>query len=294
HRFFPLFWEGSRERVDADGRWIAVEDHFFLFPFYGFERTTTRVHHYLLFPLFHLQKSSQSLSAEFWPLVFYRDRPGLQALRFWPLHASESGEDAGDFWVSKYLFLSKFFRNERETSYRLDPFLFRTRVTPDEFEIAGLFEALAYETSPTETSFRAIPFAFGKATEDSAITAVIPLHYRKDHGTKPIDYYSPWRLFFLTSSLKGAGGERHFSVFTKLFDITDNPERPDYLEIRFLHQLFFYYRSETAKQVEFNPFFQYYRDDTEQRTVFSIFFSLYRQETVRGQTRRTLFFFIPF
>jgi len=60
----------------------------------------------VLFPFFHLLDGIDSLRFELWPLDVYRDEPNLGALRLWPLHADESKVSAGDFWVSRYLFLS--------------------------------------------------------------------------------------------------------------------------------------------------------------------------------------------
>ena len=295
HRLFPVFWVGSRERLDREGEWHRESDHFFLFPFFGYARRETRADYHALYPIFHLGRSPESLSAEVWPFFFYRDQPALQATRFWPLHANESGETAGDFWVSRYLFLSKLFLEDDGFEYRFDPFLFRYGSGPDRFGMGGLFELLAYDRTEESVSFRAIPFVFGYSNPESAATAVIPLHYRRDFGDEAIDRWDFPRFFFLTNSARGKGGERHFSLLTKLLEYTYSTERPDFYEFRLLHRLVLHYRSETASQVEWNPFFQYYRDDSTGESTFSILGYLYRSETdARGQTRRTILNFIPF
>lgn len=294
HRFFPLFWAGSSERLEND-EWNVYARHWFLFPLFGYERRERRIDYNALYPFFHLQSTPESFNIELWPILFYRENPAIGALRLWPFHAHEHGETAGDFWVSKYLFFSKWFERRDSFDYRLDPFLFRYHRSVDEFGIGGLFEAFAWDRSPDSSSFRMIPFVFGYASKDSATTAVIPFHYQHDFGDEPVDFWHWPRFFFLTNLLEGGRGERRFGVFANLFDYTWDVTRPDYSELRILHRVVFNYHSETAQQFEINPLFQYYRNDVEGVRSLSILFSLYRQETTRdGETRRTLFYFIPF
>lgn len=294
HRVFPFFWTGVEERLSAGGEWLPQSQHFYLLPLYGFETRGTRTDYYALYPLVNVQETTDSFNFTFWPIFFYRKNPALEAVRLWPFHVSESGEGAGDFWVSRYLFVSKLFLGQERTSYRLEPFLFRFSSGPDEFGIAGPLDLFAYDRTPEERSFRVIPVAFGHADAESASTAVIPFYFHQDFGGQDIDYLLPWRFFFLASSLRGGGGERHFSVLTKLFEHTDNVNRPEYHETRFLDRVFRDSQTETTRRVELNPIFQYWRDDSEERSEFSILMILYRQETVRGQTRRWLFYLIPF
>lgn len=294
HRVFPIYWQGATERVDDEGNWQPESSHLFVFPLFGMEARTTRRDWHLLYPFIHWQTSTEAFAAELWPLFFYRRNPGLHAVRFWPFHAHETGETSEDFWVPKYLFLSKYLERAESFQYRLDPFLIRVESGPGRFGIGALFEALAWDRSPEGISYRFLPISFGYSGDDSALSAVIPVHYREENRVGPIDYWSPWRFFFLTSFLEGADGERHFSVLTKLYDYTYNPERPQYREHRFLHRLVFSYRSESASQFEINPFWQYYRDDVEDLTVFSIPILTYREETHQGRTRRSLLFFIEF
>ena len=104
----------------------------------------------------------------------------------------------------------------------------------------------------------------------------------------------PWRFLFLTHSLRGASGERHFGVLWKLFEHTDNPNRPKYEEVKFLERVFFKRETETSSQLELNPFFATYHDETHDETEYSIFLSLYRYHRIRGKTTHTIFFFIHF
>ncbi|HLU47594.1 MAG TPA: hypothetical protein VK116_05905, partial [Planctomycetota bacterium] len=262
YRIFPIFWAGDHERLD-EGEWVSQRRYFYLFPLWGYQREERRTDYSILYPLFQLQIAPERFDIDLWPIVFYRERPALNALRLWPLHAHETGEAAGDFWVSRYLFLSKWFKRHNEREYRLDPFLFRYHRDEESFGIGGLFEALAYDRSPDRTSFRIIPFVFGHASKLSATTAVIPFHYNHDFGEHEIDFWHWPRFFFLTSRLSSETGERRFGFFANLFDYTWNERRPEYSEFRILHRFVFDYHSESARQFEINPLFQYYRDDIE-------------------------------
>jgi hypothetical protein len=294
NHLFPVYWRGGTERRSATGEWRSERRHFYLLPLYGFEEKGHRRDQYFLFPLMHVRTSRESIHFELWPVFFYRDEPGIGSVKLWPLHADESGPTAGEFWVSRFLFLSKRFDRPDSWKYRFDPFIFRASEGPDSFGIAGLFELFAYNRRGDSSSYRAIPLLFGSSRGDSSSMGVIPFHYRRDFGKEEIDYMVPWRFFFLTHWLRGASGERHFGVLWKLFEHTDNPNRPDFHEVKFLERVFFKRSTETSSQLELNPFFATYRDETRDETEYSILLSLYRYRKVRGQTTHTIFFFLHF
>jgi hypothetical protein len=248
----------------------------------------------VLFPFFHLLDGLDSLRFELWPLLFYRDEPNLLALRLWPLHADESKVSAGDFWVSKYLFLSKRFVKEDAWSYRLDPFIFRISGGPDESSIGGLFELMAYSRKGQESSFRILPLAFGSAGEKGSNLGIVPLYYQRDFGPEEIDYLLPWRFTSIFHHLEGQSGERHTGVLWKLFQYTDNPNRPEYHEISLLHRFLFHRRTETSREFQFNLLFSYYRNDVDDETQYSYFFYIYSWKSVRGQATHKLFGFLEF
>jgi hypothetical protein len=175
--------------------------------------------------------------------------------------------------------------------YRLDPFLFRFSEGPDTVSWGALFETIAYRREGTASSYRVIPLVFGYTQDETSATGIIPFHYRRNFGKEEIDYGIPWRFLFLTHTLQGASGERHFGVLWKLFGHTDNPNRPEYLEVRFLERLFFRRRTETSSQLEVNPLFSYYRDETGDESRLSILFDLYGyRRTAAGTEYRVLFF----
>jgi hypothetical protein len=271
------------------------KSHFFLFPLYGHVMRKTHTDYFLPFPLFHLRTSLDALRFEFWPVFFWRDEPALFAIRLWPLHADESRVNAGDFWVSRYLFLSKRFETDDEFRYRLDPFLFRVSSGPkDAFGIGGLFELLAYDTDGTDYSLRLIPFVFGGSEGKSSSFAAIPFHYRKHYGEKEINYGNIWRYVFLSHHLEGSDGERHDGVLWKLYESTDNPNRPEYSELGILYRLFFHRTTETSSTLMVNPFYSYYRNETDDETQYSFLLSLYNYRSVGNWTTHTLFYFIRF
>ena len=123
YRFFPFFWMGGRDRLNATGEWVPLEKHFYLLPFYGYEARTTKVDHHFLYPLIHLQWATESFSMEVWPIAFYSDNPTLHNWSVWPLHSNEAGEAAESNWLRDLMFLSKYSDSPSETTYRLDPFL---------------------------------------------------------------------------------------------------------------------------------------------------------------------------
>jgi hypothetical protein len=294
NHLFPVFWQGSTERRSAAGEWRSERSHFYLLPFYGYEEKSHRKDQYFLFPLIHVRTSREAVDFELWPAFFYKSEPGFKSVKLWPLHADESGATAGEFWFSRFLFLSKRFDRPDSWRYRLDPFLFRVAEGPDSFRIGGLFELFAYERTGDASSYRAIPLLFGTSKGESSSMGLIPFHYRRDFGKEEIDYAVPWRFLFLTNWLKGASGERHFGVLWKLFEHTDNPNRPQYHEVKVLERLFFKRETETSSQLELNPLFTYSRDETRDETEFSIFLSLYSYQQIHGHTTHTFFFFLHF
>ncbi|HVR74396.1 MAG TPA: hypothetical protein VMT52_08700, partial [Planctomycetota bacterium] len=112
--FFPFFWQGGTEKKTASGVKQFESSHFFLLPFFGYDRRSTRTDYYALFPLIHVQAAKDAFRFEVWPSIIYRDEPSLFAARLWPLHAEEHRLRAGEFWVSRYLFLSKHFETAEQ------------------------------------------------------------------------------------------------------------------------------------------------------------------------------------
>ena len=291
---FPIYWQGSEARTGPDGETFFDDLYFFIFPLFGFHSKPTRTDFYALFPLFHLQKSNDASRWELFPSLYYRDEPNLGAFRLWPLHAHESGVSAGNFWVSRYLFLSKYFAPPDSFSYRLDPSIFRVSSGPDSFGIGGLLELFAYDREGPNSSYRIFPLVFGSSEGTGSTLSFIPFYYGKHFGKQDIDYATPWRFLFLTNSLEGASGERSTGVLWKLFQYTDNPHKSDYHQVDALYGLFLDRKTETSHSFQVNPLFSYFRDEQEDRTDYSFLLSLYQQSTVRGQVKRTLFYFINF
>jgi len=291
---FPIYWQGSETRTGPDGDRFYDELYFFIFPLFGFHSKPTRTDFYVLFPFFHLQRSTDALRWELFPSLFYRDEPNLGAFRLWPFHSQESGVSAGDFWVSRYLFLSKYFGPPDSFSYRLDPFIFRVSSGPDSFGIGGLLELFAYDREGPNSSYRIIPLVFGSSEGTGSTLSIIPFYYGKDFGKQDIDYSTIWRFLFLTNRLEGANGERNTGVLWKLFQYTDNPGRSDYHETVGLYGLFLDRQTETSQSFQINPLFSYFRDEREDETTYGFLLSLYQQRNVRGQVKHTLFYFIDF
>ncbi len=299
NRFFPFYWQGSTERLqegdgDAESRWQTDRSHFFLFPLFGYSSRSTRTDYHVVFPLFHLQDSQDALRFEVWPSIFYRDEPSLFGLRLWPLHADETGEVAGEFWVSRYLFFSKRFVSTDGVSYRFDPFLFRYGSGPESFGIGALFEMMAYDRDGSDWSFHALPFAFGSRDGDQATWGMIPLYYSQDFGANVIDHAVPWRFFFPVNHLYNAAGEHHTSILWFLYDQTTNPTRPDYHERSVLKGLFLDRSTETSRQFSIQPFYSYFRDDATDETDVWYFLYFYRYHKEHGEEKRRIFWFIPF
>ena len=212
-------------------------------------------------------------------------------MRLWPLHSNEVGESAGEWWVSKYLFISKLAVRRDLASYRLDPFLFWWEKTPEQTSSGGLLGLAAYRRTRTdagvEESWRALPLAYGYTRPSESGSGLFPLHYARDFGEKAIDYLVPWRFFFITNRLRGAG-ERHVDLLWKLAEYTDRPGKT-YHDFRILQELVVDRRTETSREVAVSPLFRWFRDDAERRLDFSVLFSLYRYREVQGLPSHTLF-----
>ncbi len=293
YRFFPIYWQGIRERETGE-EWELDRKHFFLFPLFGHFTRSTRTDYYVAFPLLHLQDSPDALRFELWPTLFYRNEPSLLAFRLFPFHTDETGELAGDFWVSRYLFLSKRFVSAERSSYRLEPFIFRLSGGEDEFGIAGLFEAFAYDRKGEDWSFHAVPVAFGYRKAEASAWGIIPLFYYEHFGKEPLDYATPWRFFFPVNRLQGGDGERYTSILGFLFDYTDNPTRPEFHESKVLLGLYFNRRTETSRQLWIHPFVTYNREDDEDKEQWGFLFNMYTHKTSKGKSENTLFWFIKF
>ena len=293
-RVFPIFWQGSRERQTAVGEWQPEEKHLFVLPIFGSHTRSTRSDYYVLFPFFHLLSSEEALNWELWPMVFRRSEPGLRAFRVWPLHADESGESAGDFWVSRYLYLSKRFQDSRESTYRLDPLLFEWRRSEDELQTKALFNVFSYERKPEERSYHLLPLVFGKRTPLGAHASWIPFYHGRDFGPSSIDPEYFWHYFFPLGRLRGGDGERRATVFGKIFEYARNPERPEFRETRVLQWLYLNRTTSFSRQLMLGPIFSYYRNDEDEEVQFSCLLSLYRYSRLAGEPTHTLFYFIRF
>ena len=299
YRFFPLYWQGKTERqytTDAasEGQeWEPERSHLFLFPMFGVHKRSTRTDYYVLFPLFHLQDSENALNFEVWPSLFYRNEPSLKAVRVWPLHVDETGEVAGDFWVSRYLFLSKRFETSEEVDYRLEPFLFRYASSPDESSAGALLELFGYRSQGHDWSFRAIPFAFGRRKGESAFWSVVPFYFSQDFGDQPVNRSLSLRTLLPFNHLYSGDGERYTSYLWRMFTHSSDPGRPLYHERDLFGGLYLDRQTETSRQWRMFPFYSYYRDDTTDETVHQ-FLYLYEHRTTRGETKRTVFFFFSF
>jgi hypothetical protein len=300
HRVFPFYWQGNRERQTATGDWRPEESHFFLLPFFGVHDRRTRADYHVLFPLFHLVRSRESVDFELWPLLFSRNQPSLRATRLWPLYAGEEGEEAGEFWVSRYLFLAKRFAGPRKSSFRLEPFLAAASEerdgdgNPISSHTNALFYLYLHDRDQQGSWFHALPLVLGGSDEKGAFASVLPLHYWRDFGAEKIDYFTPWRFFFLSDHLRGGDGERHTGVLWKLFEHTHNVNDPDFHETRFLHEIFLDRRTSTSRQFALNPFFQYYQNDADEETQYSFLLSLYQYRVRQGEATHTLFYFLDF
>jgi hypothetical protein len=291
---FPFYWQGARDRENADGGWTPLERHFFFLPLFGVHSRTTRTDYYTLFPLFHLLHSKEATNFELWPLLFSRNEPGLQSLRLWPLHSNERGEFAGDFWVSRFLFLSKYFSSPDETEFSLDPFLFQYKQTPTERRSNALFHLYVNNRGENDAWFHLFPLVFSGAEGKTSFTSMFPLFYGRNSGDQPIDYLSPWRFFSVVNRLTQEDGERHTNVLWKLFEYTNSASEEEFHELRVLHALLMDRKTPTSRQFAFNPFFSYYRDDTADETQLSFLLSLYSYRKVKGEPQHTFLYFLRF
>ena len=291
---FPLYWQGARERENAEGEWVPQERHLFVLPLFGVHSRSTRTDYFALFPFIHVLHSKEALNFELWPFLFGRNEPGLKAFRLWPLHTNERGELAGDFWVSRFVFFSKYFSSTTKRTYRLDPFLFEYTRTPEERRSNALFHLYENNRSENESWFHLFPIFFKGKKEKAGFTSLFPLYYGKNFGEEKIDYLVPWRFFSAVNHLQQEDGERHTSLLWKLFEYTDNTSEPDFHDVRILHALYLDRKTPTSRQFAINPLFSYYRDENEDETQLSFLLSLYSYRKVKGAGEHTFLYFLRF
>ncbi len=301
HFLFPIYWSGSTQQQQEDGTYTTEAEHLYVFPLFGVNRKTLRTQRDFLMPFISTERGIDSLKVQVRPFFFLRDDPEEFSVRLWPLHAFEHGEAAGDWWVSKYLYLSKNFVRQSSWSYRLEPFIFRLGSSEDSFGIAGLFELFAYDRKGTgawaEVSYRALPFLYGFSRQKEGGLWSFPLYYEQDFGERPIDYALPWRFLFLFNHLRGGTGDRHTSLLWKVLEYRDNPRRPEYHEFRLLYALFQDVRDVNYHQVAMQPLFYYSHDRTDplrpEKTLFIMPLLGYRYHRVAEQRWHYLLWFIP-
>ncbi len=294
---FPVLFRGATEMKNPDGSYTQNSRHFYVFPFYGVSQRSLRTDRDFLMPFLHLQTTPDGFSFQFLPSFYIRSGPGESSVRLWPLHTHESGEGAGDSWISRYLYFSKLAKRQQSFNYRLDPFVAWYRSSPEETRAGALFALVRYlrttKEEGTDVSWWALPLARGYSRPTESGNWLFPLHFARDSGVRPIDDAQPARFLFLVNRLRGAG-IRHFSVLWKLLEFSHSPERPEYREFRVLHALVVNRRTESSREMAFNPIFNYSRDDAAKRLRWSMLFELYRFERVEGIPRHRLFWLFSF
>jgi hypothetical protein len=293
HFIFPVFWVGKTQLQNPEGGYTTDQSHFFIFPLYGVSKKSLRTEHDVLFPFVHYQRSLDGFAFQLRPFFFLRRDAGESSMYLWPIHAGESGEGAGEWWVSKYLYISKLFRKRQGFRYRLDPFLFWASDSVPESRVGGLFGLVDHHrfTDPEdteETRWRVLPLAYGYSRPTDSAAAVFPLSFARDFGAREIDYLVPWRFFFVLNWLRGAG-DRHFSLLWKLAEYTDRPGQARFHDFRILQGLVVDRRTESARQLAFQPLFDYLRNDDEKELEWSILFSVFQHKEKWGVSRNTLF-----
>lgn len=292
HFLFPLLWLGSRKKLDENQQYAVESEHFMLFPLYGYSEKELRTTHDFLLPFFHAVDGANSFKFQMRPLIYYRHDPEEHSFRFWPFHSFEKGETAGDWWVSRYLFLSRASLRKESWEVRLDPFLFRASSSPDSSGFATLFELWAYDREGAETDLRMLPFLYGYSHRDEAGLDLFPLYHSRNHGDDAIHFFNPLRALYLTSHLRGNHYE-YTSVLTLLAEYESNDRRPQYSDFRFLFRLIQRTKTETSSTYAFYPFFSYHRDDAELRKQIFCLFPGYRYEERAGKGTHYLFWFFP-
>ncbi len=292
HFLFPLLWFGSEKNKGPNDTYESQSDHFLLFPLYGYSEKELRTTHNFLLPFFHAVDGVNSFKFQVRPFIYYRNDPEEHSFRFWPFHTFESGESAGEWWVSKYLFLSRTSVKKESHEFRLDPFIFRTSSTPDSFGIGGLFELWAYDRKGAETDMRMLPFLYGYSHQKEAGLDFFPFYHSRNNGDRPIQFLNPLRLFYLSSHLRG-NDYQYTSFLTLLSEYESNAKRPEYSDFRFLFRLIQRTKTETSSTFAFYPFFRYHRDDAELSKQIFCLFPGYRYEERAGKGRHYLFWFIP-
>jgi hypothetical protein len=288
---FPFFFKGSTQLKKPDGGYTVDARHFYLFPLFGVSKKSLRTEYDFLIPFCHLRRSLEGFALHLRPVFFLRNDPEEFSVRVWPLHSHESGESSGEWWVTRYLYLSKLALRSQSFSYQLDPYLFHAGRSPAETSAGGLLGLVNYQRAGAETSFRALPLARGYSRPEESGLWLLAFLYGRDFGKKPIDYAVPWRFFFVANRLRG-NGERHLSVLWKLTEYTDNPDRPLFHEFRMMQELVVDRRSEQSRELALNPIFNYYRDDERRLVDWSVALSAYHYRRTEGLARHTLFWFI--
>lgn len=290
HFLFPLYWFGSTQKKDGD-TFVDENRYLYVFPFFGVNQKTLRTQYDVLLPFFHMERGINSFQFQLRPFFFYRDDPAIHTARLWPLYSYEQGEGAGNWWVSKYLFLAKSAVRAGSQSHRLDPLLFRFSRSENSFELGALFNLLSYDSVDRESEFRALPLAYGYQREKEAGTGLFPLYYFRNSGNTEINYWNPLRFLFLSNVLEGAGFKHH-SFLGGLYSNETHANRPSYRDLRFLHGLVHRRTTESVSQYAFYPFFRYWRDDaTLQKSLF-LLFPPYRYTETAGQGTHHLFWFL--
>ena len=291
HFLFPLYWFGSTQKKKGD-EYVDENQYLYVFPLFGINRKTLRTQYDVLLPFFHIEQGLNSFQFQMRPFVFYRNDPAIKTARLWPFYSYEEGEGAGNWWVSKYLFLAKSAVRAESWSHRIAPFLFRMSSAPESSGFGALLELFAYDREGRESEFRALPLVYGYKRETESGVGVFPFYYSKDSGNRSINYWNPLRFLFLSNSLEGAGFQ-HRGVLGGLYSRENHVNRPDYGNLSILYGLIQRNTTESTSEFAFFPFYYYSRDDgTLRKNVFLLFPPYWYEETA-GQKTHKLFWFIP-
>ena len=292
HFLFPVFWLGSTRLQNPDHSYTETSSHFYLFPLYGVSRKSLRIERDFLIPIFYHQQSLDGFAFHVRPFFYLRKDAGETSARLWPLHSNEVGEGAGDWWASRFLYLSKLAVRRQSFSYRLDPYLFWLSKSPQETRVGGLLGLASYRRTmaegATETSWHVLPLAAGYSRPEESGTGLFPLYYARDFGRKPLDPTTPWRFPFIVNRLRGDGG-RLWSFLWKVLEYSDNPDRPAFHDLRIFQEFLVHRRTETSFQFSLPLLFNYLRDDGLRLKEWTGPLGIFHSKEVEGSTRRTLF-----
>ena len=291
HFLFPLYWFGSAQKKRGD-EYVDENQYAYFFPIFGINRKSLRTQYDVLLPFFHIEEGINSFQFQIRPFVFYRNDPAIKTTRLWPLYSYEEGEGAGNWWVSKYLFIAKSAVRAESWSHRIDPFIFRLNQSPNETGFGTLFELFSYDSQGRESEFRAFPIAYGYKREKESGMGIFPLHYARDRGNRSINYWNPLRFLFVSNNLEGAGFH-YRSVLGGLYARESHVNRPNYANLSLLYGLVQRNRTESTSEFAFFPFYYYSRDDTTLRKNVFLLFPPYWYEETAGRGSHKLFWFIP-